>query len=46
MVAVGAGLGMRRTVEARDEEVTGVSGVIEGIASGGGGVARAEDSEV
>lgn len=42
---MGAGLGMGRTVGAKDE-VTGVSGVIVGIASGGGGVARAEDSEV
>lgn len=45
-MVVGARLGMGRTVEAREEEVTGVSGVIVGIASGGGGVARAEDSEV
>lgn len=34
---------MGRTVETRNEEVTGVSGVIVETASGGGGVAIADD---
>lgn len=44
VVAVGVGeLVAGRTVEARDEGVTGVSGVIVEIASGDGGVVLADD---
>lgn len=43
LVVVVVGVVMGRTVETRTEEVTGVSGVIVEIASGGGGVAIADD---
>lgn len=43
-VVVMVEVAMGRTVESRDEEVTGVSGVIVGNASVGGGVVLADDA--
>lgn len=44
LVVVLVGEVMGRTVETRDKEVTGESGVIVEILSGGGGVATADDA--